>query len=438
MLPVPTLPSSLMALLVVCESCFTAPSFRTFCALVAGLVAGTGPRTVCGMLIGAGCSRVWAHDRAHRFFAHTRWSPDRVGLALAGLVIRLLVPAGAPITVVVDDTLFHRRGRKVWAASWFHDGSAAGKIKTGFGNTWVIVGLLVWLPFLSRPVCLPVPARLVIKNTTSASRLWLASQLVGLLARAFPDRQLHAVADSAFAGGELRQLPAQVSWTTRPRKDAALYELAPPRTGKRGRPRLKGPRLGSLAQLAATVTFHPTTVTRYQSGTTVRIATLTCLWYTVFGPRPARVVFLREPNTHHGYDLVLITTDTTTDPARVIERYAARWSIEVMIKDAKQLFGAGQTHTRTAAAVQRAVPFALLAQTITVLWYATAGHHPDDITDRRTQTPWYVSKSQPATLDMILKLRRVLITTRNRPAQPEQPTPEEIHTIRLARDLHAA
>jgi hypothetical protein len=438
MLPVPTLPSSLMVLLVVCESCFTAPSFRTFCALLAGVVVQTGPRTVCGMLIGAGCSRVWAHDRAHRFFAHTRWSPDRVGLALAQLVVTLVIGSQVPITVVIDDTLFRRRGKKVWAASWFHDGSAAGKIKTGFGNTWVIAGILVHLPFLSRPVCLPVLARLVIKNTTSASRLWLASQLVGLLARAFPGRQIHAVADSAFAGRELRGLPAQVSWTTRPRKDAALYELAPPRTGKRGRPRLKGPRLGSLAQLAATATFHPATVTRYQTSATVQIATLTCLWYTVFGPRPARVVLLREPNTHHGYDLVLITTDTTCDPATLIARYAARWAIEVTIADAKQLFGTGQTHTRTAAAVQRAVPFALICQTVTVLWYTTAGYHPDDITDRRAQAPWYASKSQPSTLDMIIKLRRVLLATQNRPAQPDQPTPEEIHTLRLAWDIHAA
>jgi hypothetical protein len=427
-----------MALLVVFESCFTAPSFRTFAALLAGLVVQSGPRTVCGMLAGAGCARVWAHDRAHRFFAHTRWSPERVGLALARLVVTLLVPPEAPITVVIDDTLFRRRGKKVWAASWFHDGSATGKIKTGFGHNWVIVAILVWLPFISRPVCLPALARLVIKNTTSASRLWLATQMVAQLARAFPDRQIDAVADSAFAGQQLRTLPAQVSWTTRPRKDAALYQLAPPRTGTRGRPRLKGPRLGSLAQLAATTTFTPATVVRYQTTSTVQIATITCLWYTVFGPRQARVVFLREPGTRRGYDLVLITTDLTSDPATIVARYAARWAIEVMIKDAKQLFGAGQTHTRTAAAVQHAVPFALLCQTITVLWYATAGHHPDDLTDRRADAPWYVSKSQPSTLDMIIKLRRVLIAARNRPAQPDQPTPEEIHAVLLAWDLHAA
>ncbi|MGH3940264.1 MAG: IS701 family transposase [Pseudonocardiaceae bacterium] len=438
MLPMVTLPSSLMALLVVFESCFTAPSFRTFCALLAGLVVQTGPRTVCGMLLGAGYSRVWAHDRAHRFFAHTRWSVDRVGLALAELVITRLLAPDAPITVVIDDTVFRRRGRKVWAAGWFHDGAAPGKTTTGFGNTWVIVGILVRLPFLSRPVCLPVLARLVIKDTMSASRLWLATELVELLARTFSRRRIDVVADAAYAGGQLRTLPERVSWTTRPRKDAALYELAPPRTGKRGRPRLKGPRLGSLASLATSAPFTPATVTRYQTSATVAIATVCCLWYTVFGPRPARVVFLREPGTHRGYDLVLITTDLTADPGTIVERYAARWSIEVMIKDAKQLFGAGQTHTRTAAAVQRAVPFALICQTITTLWYTTAGHHPDDLTDRRADAPWYVGKSQPTTLDMIIKLRRVLITTRNRPAQPEQPTPEEIHTLRLAWDNHTA
>ncbi|MGH3932995.1 MAG: transposase [Pseudonocardiaceae bacterium] len=242
MLSVPTLPSSLMVLLVVFESCFTAPSFRTFCMLVAGQVVQTGPRTVCGMLIGAGCARVWAHDRAHRFFAHTRWSPDRV--ALAGLVVTRLIGPDAPITVVIDDALFRRRGKKVWAASWFHDGSAAGKTKTGFGNTWVIVGILVVLSICARPVCLPVLARLVIKDTTSASRLWLATGLVELLARAFPDRQVHAVADSAFAGRDLRTLPERVSWTTRPRKDAALYQFAPPRTRKRGRPGSKAPGWG--------------------------------------------------------------------------------------------------------------------------------------------------------------------------------------------------
>jgi hypothetical protein len=60
-----------------------------------------------------------------------------------------------------------------------------------------------------------------------------------------------------------------------------------------------------------------------------------------------------------GYDLALVTTDTA---AQMIERYAARWSIEVAIEDARQLFGAGQARNRTARAVERTIPFQLACQ----------------------------------------------------------------------------
>jgi hypothetical protein len=75
------------------------------------------------------------------------------------------------------------------------------------------------------------------------------------LAGALPGRQIHVVADSAYAGGELKKLPPGVTWTTRLSKDAALYGLPPARTGKRGRPRQKGDRLPALATLAASATF---------------------------------------------------------------------------------------------------------------------------------------------------------------------------------------
>ncbi|MFI5067414.1 MAG: transposase, partial [Streptosporangiales bacterium] len=139
-------------------------------------------------------------------------------------MVTLLVPAGEPVTVAVDDTLFRRRGKKVWAASWFHDGSAAGKDKTGYGNNQVIAGIIVALPMVSRPACLPVLARLVVKGTNSKSRLWLARRMTEDLAAALPSRTLCITGDAACAGKELRKLPATVTWTTRLRKDAALHE----------------------------------------------------------------------------------------------------------------------------------------------------------------------------------------------------------------------
>jgi hypothetical protein len=145
------LPASLASLLAAFGPLFTAPSFRTFCGLACGFLAQAGKRTVCGMLAGAGLSRAWPHDRAHWFFARARWNPDDLGLAVARLVVALLVPAGEPVVVAIDDTLFRRRGKKVRAASWFHDGSAPGPAKTGYGNNWVIAAVVVKLSAVRRP-----------------------------------------------------------------------------------------------------------------------------------------------------------------------------------------------------------------------------------------------------------------------------------------------
>jgi hypothetical protein len=389
------------------------------------------------MLSGAGLARLWPHDRAHWFFSRARWNPDDLGLAAAKLVVALLVPAGEPVLVAIDDTLFRRRGKKVWAASWFHDGSAQGKHKTGRGNNWVVLAIVVSLPFCTRPFALPVMAKLVVKGTSSASRLWLARRMTSSLADALPGRDLHAVADSAYAGEELKKLGKNVTWTTRLRKDAALHGLPPERTGKRGRPRVRGARLPKLAGLAAATAFTQVTVTRYGKTETVQTAAITCLWYTVFGTRPVQVVLVRDKSAS-GYDLALVTTDLNASPAQVIERYAARWSIEVAIEDAKQEFGAGQARNRTPNAVRRTVPFQLACQAIAACWYATAGHDPADIEERRAAAPWYKTKTQPSTSDMTAKLRRVLIAARFKPYRPDQPTPGEIHAIHLAWDTAAA
>ena len=182
-------PASLMTLLAVFSPLFTAPSFRTFCGLACGFCAQSGKRTVCGTLTGAGLSRLWPHDRAHRFFSRARWNPDDLGIAVAKLVI--------------------------------------GPAKTGYGNNWVMLAVRVRLPMVSRPVAVPVMAKLVIKGTMSASRLWLARRMAARLAAELPGRRVHVTADSAYAGEELRQLPDGVTWTTRLRASAALHGHPP-------------------------------------------------------------------------------------------------------------------------------------------------------------------------------------------------------------------
>jgi hypothetical protein len=170
---------------------------------------------------------------------------------------------------------------------------------------------------------------------------------------------------------------------------------------------------------------------------TIHAAAITCLWYGVFGPRRVQVLLIRDVSAT-GYDLALVTTDLAASPAAVIERYASRWSIEVAIEDARQVFGTGQARNRTARAVEHTIPFQLACQAIATTWYATAGHDPADIDACRARAPWYASKAQPSTADMLAKLRRVLIAARFPASHPDQPTPEEIHAIRLAWENAAA
>src|SRR5205823_91896 len=161
------------------------------------------------------------------------------------------------LLAAIDDTLFRRRGKKVWAAGWFHDGSAPGPAKTGYGNNWVIAAIVVKLPMVKRPVALP-------------------------------GRRIHVVADAAYAGEELKKLPPGITWTTRLRKDATLYELPPACTGRRGRPRAKGARLPSLDVLARRAPFGPVTVARYGKTATIHAAAVTCLWYGSSAPGASR------------------------------------------------------------------------------------------------------------------------------------------------------
>jgi hypothetical protein len=152
-----------------------------------------------------------------------------------------------------------------------------------------------------RRVCLPVGARLW--QPGGPSKLDLAGVLVGLLAARYPDRQFHLAGDAAYAGKTLRGLPERVSVTTRLRSDAALYALpGPRRPGQRGRPRLKGDRLPELIVLAALVRvrWRQAAVWCYDTKHPKQLASLVCLWPTVFGAQPVRVVLVRPVGAPDG------------------------------------------------------------------------------------------------------------------------------------------
>jgi DDE superfamily endonuclease len=421
-MPVRSLPDTLAALLVTFTPCFTARTFPTFQALAAGFLAQPGLRTVTGMLTGAGLAGRRHHDLAYRFFASARWCPDQLGLVLLNLITQTLVPAGAPIVLAVDDTLWRRVGRKIHGTAWHHDGGGPGRHRPAWGHRWVVVGVICHPPFLRWAICLPILARLWIPGEPDHTPLVLARELLDLVVAHVGDRRVDLVGDAAYIGKPLRGLPAQVTVTARLRCDAALYQPAPPPTGRAGRPRVKGDRLPELIVLAGMTRYRWTPVRVRCYGKTLQreVLAIGCLWYGALGRQPVQVVLSRPVGVPDGYELALVTTDLAATPAQVIERYSHRWAAETAFLDSRHLAGVGQARTRTRRSVERLIPFGLVCASLAIVWYARHGHPAADLAAHRARAPWYRTKRTVSVADMLAALRRALLANQYRQGQLDQ------------------
>jgi hypothetical protein len=415
-----------------------APAFRRrsthalFMALACGMILA-GRRTVTGMAAAAGMAKRFR--RACWFFSGAVWDGGDLGLAVARLVVKFLLSEGDAVTVAVDGTFFRRWGRKVFQARWAYDGSVQGGKKVAFGNTWVVAAIVVKLSFCSSPAALPVLFRLW-RGKGTASQVELAAQMLGKLAGAFPGRGVHGVGDAAFHGEPL--VVEGTTWTTRLPANAVLSGPKPPRTGKRGRPREKGARLGTCAQIAAAAAWQDTVIHVYGQDTRVQIAACQALWHGSFKTAPGRLVLVRAPGSGKPYDLGLFTLDTAASPAAVAERYSWRWPIEPSNATGKQLLGAGDACNRIDKAVERTVPFSFLVQSLLICWYARHAHSPADIERRRLLCPWYRTKTEPSPADMLARLRREFLKARFSAIPPGQDPPDQIDDYAWTCDTTAA
>ena len=87
---------------------------------------------------------------------------------------------------------------------------------------------------------------------------------------------------------------------------------------------------------------------------------------------------------------------------------------------------------------ERTVPFGLFCHSLLIIWYTRHGHPTADVAHRRASAPWYGSKAEPATLDMLTSLRRQIIAARFLPPSPRPATTEEILEVQQAWALAAA
>jgi hypothetical protein len=158
-----------------------------------------------------------------------------------------------------------------------------------------------------------------------------AWQLLLLVRRWYPEREIVAVADSTYASLKLldrcRRLSDPITFITRLRLDAALYEPAPPRRpGQMGRPRLKGERLPNLSVVAGdpATEWTPITVANWygKGKRTVEVASAAAVCYSTGLPAvPLRWVLIRDPKEEFRTQ-ALLCTDLEAEPERITSFFA--------------------------------------------------------------------------------------------------------------------
>lgn len=284
----------------------------------------------------------------------------------------------------LDDSINPKTGKHIFACQRTFDHAAkSNQSRWPWAQTLVTVGLLK--PIHGRWSCIPLAfdfylrretlhgacVRLRHKALVFADKFAQAVVLIARLATFFSQAPILVVTDSWFGNnGLLKPLRARLGerahLLSRLRVNAALYARVSPTSGKAGRPRKYGERLGSATEMAALMRTQVHTYTLHVYGAlrevvaaerVVMLKTLRC---------PVRVVWVYRKTQW----VALMTTDLTLSVEQLIEYYSARWKIEAGFREIKQEIGSAHTQTRNPDAVVNHLHFCMAATTITWIYAA--------------------------------------------------------------------
>ncbi len=302
------------------------------------------------------------------------------------------------ITLLVDDTLTHKRGKSVWGLGWFRDAVASTKkrVATASGHNWVVLAVAVCVPFTKVPIlALPLLARLHLPGQGQPSGADLAREMLGEVLTWWPERRFTLVGDGAYAtAGLLRGLDERVHFVGRLRGDAALYDPRVPvaKPGQRGRKAKKGPKLPKPKEAAAKADRKRTTsgdwvwqevaVSVYGCARSLKALAYEVVWPTVLDYRPIQVVVVRDPSGRMK-DCYLFTTDLKASLSWVITMFAWRWAIEVLFRASKQVMDIEAPQHWSRESVEKLAPWVWSMQSVVMVWYITAGYESAEAAELR-------------------------------------------------------
>ena len=286
-------------------------------------------------------------DSYYNFFERSAWTPKGLAHRVGVLIFTRLQFRGI-ITLLVDDTLAHKRGKSVWGLGWFRDAVASTKkrVATASGHNWVVLAVArlrrparrvpSWRFAVDWPACTSrAPDKSVVPTLTPrcSRRCWAGGPTNVLPWWAM------VLTPPRFAGepGRTRDVCGTTTW-----RRGGAYDPRVPAAHKRptGSPSEKGrvcpsrrrprPKRIGNGRRRGTGSGQDVEVTVYGCVRSLRAFAYGGSVAHGAGYRAVQVVVGRDPSGRMR-DCYLFTTDRQASLSWVITQFAWRRSIEVTV-----------------------------------------------------------------------------------------------------------
>ncbi len=412
-----SLPKAAEPLVSAFSVAFTRPTFQRVTVLLLGAILSPQRRTVTNLLRTVGPLARGHWSDFHRVLCRAAWSCWPLGKVLAAMILEL-IPPDQPVVCPVDDTTPQHKGKHVYGKGRHHDAcrSTHSHVVWVWGHKWVVLSINVKFSFASRPWALPLLCALYRSEELNRAEgrrhktpIRLAMQLMATLIHWFPERKFIFVGDGGYASHELARFcwrhRRHVTLISRFHPQANLYD-APPKTrsGKTGRPRLKGRKRAVPSAVVKRSKAKRFTVNWYGGKTRkVELISGTGHWYKGGeGLVPIRWVFVHDVTGTHR-DEYFYSTDPSLKADQIVSLYTGRWSIEVTFQEVRAHLGFTTPRNRSAKSVLRTAPCLLGLFSVVSLIFA---RHVRDKGVKVPCSPWY-PKTEATFSDAITTVRRL-------------------------------
>lgn len=356
-------PTILITYLLPFRQAFSHPGWRYFQGFIWAMLLSTGRKCVSQI-----CRTCFFVDRSlsswERFLAEQQWDMNQVMLALIGLLQQELgdgLKYAGRYVIGIDPTFVAKvKGRMLGVQKWREHSQNPDRGVQVVGHHWMLGGLLSRLGEHWR--CFPIWSRLVSgkkhpshfvvpeKKLGYPMSIWeTAIAMVVQASSMLTGAPICVVMDAYFAKACMFNalLKEKMTLITRLRHDAVGWD-APDEYCGQGRPAERG-RKWKLAQLWKTEPHE--IVTAHLYGKLVEVSVVVREVWLRGVSQKVRIVVVEGGKR----PVLLACTDMSMHAHQILELYAARFSLELAIRDLKGFVGLGEYQSTTTLAFCRFV-----------------------------------------------------------------------------------